>query len=98
MSLNVRVLPINEAAATVAVAVKNGHATVATVSVLPHDIEIEQALLGAMLVDQRCIEKINEFLEQHHFYMPLHQRLYEYILKLNSNGIVPTPNLLKGFF
>ena len=93
MTTNVRALPINEA-----VAIKNGHATVTTVSILPHDIEIEQALLGAMLVDQRCIEKINEFLETQHFYMPLHQRLYDYILKLHANGIVPTPTLLKGFF
>ncbi len=92
MNSNVHPLPISDA-----LVVKNGTA-ITIISPLPHDIEIEQALLGAMLVDQRCIEKINEFLESQHFYMPLHQRLYDYILKLNHNGIIPTPTLLKGFF
>lgn len=93
MSQNVHTLPFSENAVA-----KVGLNQTGPQTLLPHDIEVEQALLGAMLVDQRCIEKINEFLESKHFYVPLHQRLYDYILKLNNNGIIPTPTLLKGFF
>jgi replicative DNA helicase len=91
MTQNAKVLPINDNITLQQNAVtQHLH--------MPHDIEIEQSLLGALMVDQRCIEKVNEFLEEKHFYVPLHQRLYEYILKLHANGMVPTPNLLKGFF
>lgn len=91
MTTNVKILPLHDA-------VTRQNHTAADHAAMPHDIEIEQALLGALMVDQRCIERVNEFLEAKHFYVPLHQRIYEYTLKLHGAGMLPTPTLLKGFF
>ena len=44
---------------------------------VPYDIEVEQALLGAFLVDNHAIERVLAVLKPEHFYDPLHQRLYE---------------------
>ncbi len=59
---------------------------------VPYDIEIEQALLGAILVDNHAIERISQTLRPEHFYDPLHQRLYEVMLMLfEKGGMVITP-------
>jgi replicative DNA helicase len=44
---------------------------------VPYDIEIEQALLGAILVDNQAIERVTAVIKAEHFYDPLHQRLFE---------------------
>jgi replicative DNA helicase len=44
---------------------------------VPYDIEVEQALLGAILVDNQALERVSQVLKPEHFYDPLHQRLYE---------------------
>ncbi|MGD0144266.1 MAG: DnaB-like helicase N-terminal domain-containing protein, partial [Rhizomicrobium sp.] len=44
---------------------------------VPYDIEVEQALLGAILVDNQALERVSAVLRAEHFYDPLHQRLYE---------------------
>ena len=44
---------------------------------LPYDVDIEQALLGAILVDNYLLERISTSLKPEHFYDPLHQRIYE---------------------
>jgi replicative DNA helicase len=44
---------------------------------VPYDVEVEQALLGAFLVDNQAIERVASVLKSEHFYDPLHQRIYE---------------------
>ena len=44
---------------------------------VPYDIEVEQALLGAILVDNRALERVGALLKTEHFYDPLHQRLFD---------------------
>jgi len=59
---------------------------------VPYDIEVEQALLGAILVDNQAIERVSQTLRPEHFYDPLHQRLYEVMLALfEKGGMVITP-------
>jgi len=59
---------------------------------VPYDIEVEQALLGAILVDNHAIERVSQHLRPEHFYDPLHQRLYEVMLTLfEKGGMVITP-------
>lgn len=59
---------------------------------VPYDIEVEQALLGAILVDNHAIERVSAVLKAEHFYDPLHQRLYEVMLALfERGGMVITP-------
>ncbi|MEO1200994.1 MAG: DnaB-like helicase N-terminal domain-containing protein, partial [Pseudomonadota bacterium] len=43
----------------------------------PHNIEAEQALLGAILVNNEAFYRVSDFLEPRHFYDPLHQRIYQ---------------------
>jgi len=59
---------------------------------VPYDIEVEQALLGAMLVDNQAIERISSILKAEDFYDPLHQRIYEVMAaSADRGGVVMTP-------
>jgi replicative DNA helicase len=64
----------------------------------PHNIEAEQALLGAILVNNEAHDRVSGFLEQHHFYDPLHQQIYETASKLIASGKQATPITLRTFF
>lgn len=65
---------------------------------LPHNMEAEQGLLGAILVDNRVLERIGDFLEAEHFFVPAHQRIFKAINTLNDRGQTATPVTLKGYF
>ena len=43
----------------------------------PHNIEAEQALLGAILVNNEAFYRVSDFLEPRHFFEPVHQKIYE---------------------
>ena len=43
----------------------------------PHNIEAEQALLGAILVNNEAFYRVSDFLEPRHFFEPIHQTIYE---------------------
>jgi replicative DNA helicase len=59
---------------------------------VPYDIEIEQALLGAILVDNQALERVSTTLKPDHFYDPLHARIYELMSALSEKGgMVITP-------
>ena len=63
---------------------------------VPYDIDIEQALLGAVLVDNYALERVSSTLKAEHFYDPLHQRLYEAIERMWGKGHAVTPLTLKA--
>jgi replicative DNA helicase len=59
---------------------------------VPYDIEIEQALLGAILVDNMALERVSASLKPEHFYDPLHQRIYEVMsAQIETGGMIVTP-------
>jgi replicative DNA helicase len=64
----------------------------------PHNIEAEQALLGAILINNEAFDRVSAFLEPHHFFEPLHARIYEITGKLIQGGKHATPITLKSFF
>lgn len=64
---------------------------------LPHNLEAEQGLLGAVLVDNRAMERI-DYLKPMHFFMPAHQRIFEAIIKLSDRGQNASPVTLKSYF
>jgi replicative DNA helicase len=64
----------------------------------PHNIEAEQALLGAILINNEAFDRVSAFLEPHHFFEPLHGRIYETAAKLIQSGKHATPITLKNFF
>jgi replicative DNA helicase len=65
--------------------------------VAPHNIELEQALLGAILVNNEAFYRISDFLEPRHFFEPIHQRLYEIAASLIRVGKTATPITLKTY-
>ncbi len=64
----------------------------------PHNLEAEQALLGAMLVNNRTHEKVGDFLFAEHFANPVHGRIYEAAVKLIERGQMANPVTLKAYF
>src|SRR5258708_3533318 len=63
----------------------------------PHNIEAEQSLLGAILVNNDAFYRVSDFLEPRHFFEPLHQTIYETAGSLIRMGKVATPVTLKTF-
>src|SRR5690349_25083219 len=64
----------------------------------PHNIEAEQALLGAILINNEAMDRVSAFLEPLHFYDPLHGQIYEIAGKMIQAGKQATPITLKTFF
>jgi replicative DNA helicase len=65
---------------------------------LPQNIEAEAALLGALMIDNRLVEDIQLRLKPHHFFEPLHGRIYEAILRMTDKNMVANPVTLKPIF
>jgi replicative DNA helicase len=63
----------------------------------PHNIEAEQSLLGAILVNNDAFYRVSDFLEPRHFFEPIHQTIYETAGSLIRMGKVATPVTLKTF-
>ena len=63
----------------------------------PHNIEAEQALLGAILVNNDAFYRVSDFLEPKHFFEPIHQTIFETAGSLIRMGKVATPVTLKTF-
>jgi replicative DNA helicase len=64
----------------------------------PHNIEAEQGLLGAILVNNDAFYRVSDFLEPKHFFEPVHQKVFETAASLIRMGKVATPVTLKTFF
>ena len=63
----------------------------------PHNIEAEQALLGAMLVNNDAFYRVSDFLEAEHFSEDVHRRIYDVARSLIRTGKIATPITLKTF-
>jgi replicative DNA helicase len=63
----------------------------------PHNIEAEQALLGAILVNNEAFYRVSDFLEPKHFFETIHQRIFELCASLIRAGKIATPVTLKTF-
>ena len=65
---------------------------------LPQNVEAEAALLGALMIDNRLVEDVQLKLKAHHFFEPLHGRIYDSILKLTDRNMVANPVTLRPSF
>jgi len=63
----------------------------------PHNFEAEQALLGAILMSNRSLERVSEFLRPEHFADPVHGRIYEACMTLTGRNQIATPVTLKTY-
>ena len=57
----------------------------------PHNFEAEQALLGAILVNNEACDRVSSFLKPEHFFDALHGRIYDHAAKLIWAGKRATP-------
>ncbi|MAU60531.1 replicative DNA helicase [Parvibaculum sp.] len=64
----------------------------------PHNIDAEQALLGAILVNNESYDRVASFLDPIHFFDAVHGRIYEAAAKLITGGHLASPVTLKNFF
>jgi replicative DNA helicase len=63
----------------------------------PHNIEAEQSLLGAILVNNEALYRVSDFLEPEHFFEPIHRQIYDLARSLIRTGKLASPITLKTF-
>ncbi len=63
----------------------------------PHNIEAEQALLGAILVNNEALYRVSDFLDPTHFFEPIHRHIYDISRTLIRTGKLASPVTLKTF-
>ncbi len=64
---------------------------------MPHSIEAEQQLLGAILTNNETYDRIGNLIGPQHFYDPVHARIYEIAAARIAKGNLASPVTLKTF-
>ena len=64
---------------------------------LPHNIEAEQQLLGAILTNNDTYDRVASIIGPQHFYEPVHARIYEVAQARISKNALASPVTLKAF-
>jgi replicative DNA helicase len=64
----------------------------------PHSLEAEQALLGAIFVNNDALDRVSGFLEAQHFFDPLHAAIYKAAGSLVASGKRANPVTLRPYF
>jgi len=65
---------------------------------LPHNIEAEQALLGALLVNNDVYDRVASIVQPAHFFDPVHARIFEVCADRIRRNALATPVTIKAFF
>ncbi|PIE13308.1 MAG: replicative DNA helicase [Rhodobacterales bacterium] len=69
----------------------------ASTDTLPHNIEAEQQLLGAILTNNEIYDRIAAIVGPQHFYEPVHARIFEVAVSRISKNNLASPVTLKSF-
>ena len=69
-----------------------------TMRIPPQNLEAEQALLGAILSNNRAMEKVSDFLRAECFANPVHGRIFEACKFYIDQGRIADPITLKAYF
>ena len=64
----------------------------------PSNVEAEQALLGALLANNKAYERVSEFHAPEHFADPIHGRIYQAIARRCEAGQIADPVMLRAEF
>jgi len=78
--------------------VANANENAANFRTPPHNMEAEQALLGAVLVNNEAMHHIGGALRAEHFYAPVHGRIFGAIQSFFDKGLIANPITLKHHF
>ena len=65
---------------------------------LPKNIEAEQALIGAILANNKAFEKVSEFLQPKHFADPIHAKIFEVMSNIINQQRAADVITLKNYF
>lgn len=65
---------------------------------VPHHVEAEQAILGAILMNNEAFNQVSATLSPEDFYAGIHQRIYKTIQQFNDKGLIANPVTLKHHF
>ena len=63
----------------------------------PQNIEAEQALLGAILINNEALGVVERLIEAEHFFEPIHQQIYGVMANVIHAGKLATPVTLKNY-
>ena len=64
---------------------------------LPHNVEAEQQLLGAILTNNDVYDRVASVIDESHFYDPVHARIYEVAAARIAKNALASPVTLKAF-
>ena len=70
----------------------------ATPRSLPQNIQAEQSFIGALLLDNSVMDRLEMPLRPEHFHDPVHGQIYEAAARLIGRGQLANPVTLKAFF
>ncbi len=65
---------------------------------MPHNLDAERDLLGAILINNEAATKVNAFLKPEHFFEAVHARIYDAASILIDRGEIADPVTLKSYF
>ena len=65
-------------------------------STLPQNVEAEQQLLGAILTNNDIFDRISSIISAHHFYEPVHARIFEIAANRIAKNALASPVTLKA--
>lgn len=65
--------------------------------ITPSNLEAEQALLGAIFVDNGALERVAAIVKPEHFFEPLHGRIFEVVREMIETGRPATPVSIKSY-
>ncbi|MCC5970057.1 MAG: replicative DNA helicase [Pararhodobacter sp.] len=78
-------------------ALRTNTPTPAEPEALPHNIEAEQQLLGAILTNNDVYDRISSLIKADHFFDPVHRRIFEISAARIQKNALASPVTLKAF-
>jgi replicative DNA helicase len=73
------------------------NAEVEETGAMPHNIEAEQQLLGAILTNNETYDRVAQILRPAHFYEPVHGRIFEEAARRITANMLASPVTLKAY-
>jgi len=62
----------------------------------PANVQAEQMVIGAVMINNESLNRVSEFLRPEHFYEPIHQKIFNAINVILDKGISASPVSLKS--
>jgi len=77
---------------------KEANSDTTEIFTIPHNLEAEQSVLGALLLNNNSYERVSDYLRAEHFSHKIHGQIYHAIVTLVDAGKIADPITLKAFF